>query len=273
MPQKRGYGWIFNRPLDTDPKRIFNANAQLPSSIDLRPNCPPIYDQGQLGSCTSNAVAGAYQFDEMKNGIDGGLQPSRLFIYYVERSIEGTTATDSGAMISDGISAVTNIGICPEFVPDINPKGIQAESCWPYDVRQYATVPPNMCYAFAKYYHDIKSEQINQDIVQFKTALNEGYPITFGFTVYESFEYPSVAETGICPYPNVVTEQIIGGHAVLIVGYDDDFTINGVNGAFLMRNSWGTKWGIAGYFWMPYTYAMSSLAGDFWIITSVVEPK
>lgn len=271
--QKRGFGWKINRPLDSDPKRIFHANAQMPSSVDLRPNCPPIYDQGQLGSCTANAIAGAYQFDEIKNGIDAGLQPSRLFIYYVARSIEGTTAEDSGAMISDGINAVMNIGICPEFVPDPNPRGIQGESCWPYDIRHFATKPPGMCYAFAKYYHGIKSDQITQALTQFRAALNEGYPITFGFTVYESFEDPAVADTGICPYPNVAREQILGGHAVLVVGYDDNFIINGVKGAFLMRNSWGKNWGLGGYFWMPYAYAMSNHAGDFWIITSITNPQ
>src|SRR5450759_909977 len=105
------YGWLPDLP---DQRDYFYAApvemaGALPISIDLRPQCPPVYDQGQLGSCTANAIAGAIEFDRMKQKL-ADFVPSRLFIYYNERVIEGTVRSDSGAMIRDGIKSVASLG-------------------------------------------------------------------------------------------------------------------------------------------------------------------
>ena len=85
----------------------------------------------------------------------------------------------------------------------------------------------------------------------------------FGFTVYESFESDAVAQTGNMPMPNSA-EQVIGGHAVLAVGYDNEDRV------FIVRNSWGEGWGDAGYFYMPYAYLLDdNLADDLWTIRVV----
>ena len=85
----------------------------------------------------------------------------------------------------------------------------------------------------------------------------------FGFTVYESFESQEVAKTGVVPMP-APGEQVVGGHAVLAVGYDDSAQ------TFMVRNSWGTGWGQAGYFTMPYAYLTTrGLSSDFWTIRIV----
>ena len=125
------YGWVRDLPDHRDfmysvPVATLQA---LPSSVDLRPHCPPVYDQGQLGSCTANAIAGALQFDEIKEHKNGLSTPSRLFIYYNERVIEGTVTSDSGAQLRDGVKTVAKQGICPEKV-------------WPYDISKFAVKPP-----------------------------------------------------------------------------------------------------------------------------------
>ena len=101
------YGWVPDLPDQRD--KLYQAPARmvaaLPKSVDLRPGCPEVYDQGQLGSCTANAIGAALQFDQIKQKQADVFAPSRLFIYYNERVIENTVDEDSGAMIRDGIKA------------------------------------------------------------------------------------------------------------------------------------------------------------------------
>jgi C1A family cysteine protease len=93
-----------------------------------------------------------------------------------------------------------------------------------------------------------------------RSCLAEGFPFVFGFTVYASFESAKVANTGVVPMP-VLAEKVLGGHAVLAVGYNDK------QKRFLVRNSWGTGWGMSGYFTIPYAYLTdSNLADDMWTI-------
>jgi C1A family cysteine protease len=94
-------------------------------------------------------------------------------------------------------------------------------------------------------------------------CLAAGYPFVFGFTVYSSFEGQEVAKTGVVSMPTP-DEQVVGGHAVLAVGYDD------ASQAFIVRNSWGAGWGQEGYFTMPYAYLTTrALSSDFWTIRIV----
>ena len=246
------YGWIPDLPDQRD--HLFAAQpatlTTLPPSVDLRPNCPDVYDQGQLGSCTGNAIAAAIQFDEMKQGEASPSTPSRLFIYYNERSIEGTIASDSGAQIRDGIKSVTQTGYC-------------REDLWPYDITQFADKPPQAAFDDAATHKAVQYQRLSHDLQQMKGCLAEGYPFVFGFTVYESFEGPEVASTGNCPMPGS-TEKSIGGHAVLAVGYDD------ASQWMIVRNSWGSGWGQAGYFTLPYAYiTQRNLSSDFWNIRLV----
>src|SRR3954452_16783911 len=109
MPRKiKGYGWTRDLPDGRD--MLYAAPppalAALPRRVDLRKQCPPVYDQGQLGSCTANAIGGAIEFDQMKEKLPEIFIPSRLFIYYNERVIEGTVNTDAGPMLRDGIKTV-----------------------------------------------------------------------------------------------------------------------------------------------------------------------
>lgn len=260
----RVYGWRPQEPDERDwhfraPEPVI---AQLPARVDLRPTCPPVYDQGRIGSCTANAIAGALQFCQRKENLKD-FTPSRLFIYWNERNVEGTVTRDAGAIIRDGIKVVATVGAC-------------AETQWSYDdtpadaltgvfpAKAKARQKPN-CFAFrhAKDSDAVAYLAVQQTLEQLKACLAQGFPFVFGFQVYEAFESAAVAQTGslFMPQPN---EKNVGGHAVLCVGYDD------ASQRMLVRNSWGDGWGQAGYFWMPYGYITSAaLASDFWTIRQV----
>ena len=254
MPRKiKRYGWVRDLPDHRDhlysvPFEVLKA---LPAQTDLRSQCPSVYDQGQLGSCTANAIAAAIEFERMRQKLQD-FMPSRLFIYYNERVMEGTVDSDSGAQIRDGIKSVATQGDCPE-----------AE--WPYDISKFADKPLAACYNDAAKVKAVAYSSIVQSLNQLKGCLAAGFPFVFGFTVYESFESQAVAETGVVPMPGP-NEQVLGGHAVLAVGYDDS------QQRFLVRNSWNTTWGMQGYFTIPYSYLTDqNLAADFWTIRLISQ--
>ena len=225
-------------------KSIINPHikVKLPSLVDLRPLCPPIYDQLALGACTSNAGVAARV---MLNGLKVNL--SRLFQYYEERNIEGTIKTDSGAQMRDIGKAMVTYGICEE-------------SYDPYDITKFTKTPTKQALSNALNYK-IKSyySVTTQDEIKQVLALKQ-QPVLIGIDVYESFESNTVAKTGIVPLPNIKKEKLLGGHAVISVGFDD------VKKAFIMRNSWGKSWGLQGYFYLPYTYFAKGYAYDFWVL-------
>jgi C1A family cysteine protease len=245
------YGWIPDIPDARDHILLLPKKAAAPpSSVDLRPVCPPVYDQGQLGSCTANAIAGAIEFDQRKEKLAQPFTPSRLFIYYNERVMENSVESDSGAQIRDGIKSVAAQGVC-------------AETLWPYIEAQFAARPSAPCYKIAKTHPAVSYSRVPQDPVQLKTCLAAGYPFVLGITVYESFESDAVAHSGVVPMPQT-SETALGGHAVMAAGYDD------ASQRFLIRNSWGSDWGMGGYFTLPYAYLSDdNLAGDFWTVRVV----
>lgn len=250
--QIQRFGWIPDLPDHRD--HLYAAPPDvlevLPSSVDLRDRCPKtVYDQGHLGSCTANAIAGAFEFDLLRQGL-ADFMPSRLFIYYNERAREGTIPVDSGAMIRDGIKSVVNLGVCDETE-------------WPYDIARFADEPSAQCYTDARGNRAAGYQRVPRVLNQLKGCLAHGYPIVFGFRVYESFQSREVARTGEVPMPGP-DEPALGGHAVLAVGYDD------ATGRFLVRNSWGLDWGNGGYFTLPYAYLTDrGLSSDFWAILQV----
>ena len=247
------YGWVPDLPDQRDFMYAAPAPYQqnLPDHFDLTPQCPPVYDQGQLGSCTANAIGGAIQFDQMKQG-DQAFTPSRLFIYYNERVIEGTVKVDHGAQIRDGIKSVAALGAPPE-------------TDWPYVLDKFSQKPPSPAFKAAKTKLVTLYQRLIQDANTMRGCLASGYPFVFGFTVYESFESDEVAKTGIVPLPGS-SEKVVGGHAVMALGYDDTAR------EFIVRNSWGDSWGQKGYFRIPYAYLTStSLASDFWTVRAVED--
>lgn len=245
--RKAVYGWLPDIPDQRDLLYgvVRKIPKRLPATVDLRPSCSPVEDQKDLGSCTANALAGALEFLMKKDKVRFA-DMSRLFIYYNERVIEHTVRTDAGAMIRDGIKTLAKQGSC-------------TEKSWPYDVARFATKPPNKCYTEALGYQILSYARINT-LDEMRACLADGFPFVFGFAVYEGFESQQVAKTGVVEMPKP-GERMLGGHAVLAVGYDDAAK------RFTVRNSWGPTWGKKGYFTMPYEYLVNrNLSDDLWTI-------
>lgn len=251
---ERRYGWRKQLPDHRDFK--FSANfgvlANLPPLVDLRPQDVPIVDQGQLGSCTVNALADLLDFDRKLQG--GPLDPrSRLQAYYDVLALEGNTGNDAGAEIRDVIKCAVKIGV-------------GAERLWPYDISKFAVKPPPEVYADAAKNQVLTYSAVSQNLCQMKAVVAQGRPFEIGFSVFDSFESLAVERTGIVPMPDP-SESLLGGHAVCVMGYDDS------KRWFIMRNSWGTSWGDAGYFYMPYEYLLNAdLSSDFWNVQTVEQP-
>ncbi len=262
---KRGLGWKrdFPDPRDHQFSVGLETLQALPPSVDLGGTFP-VYDQGQLGSCSANALAAAVQFDRLKSGEDPAFVPSKLFIYYNERSLEGDIPVDGGAYLRDGVKSLQQQGVCPE-----------AE--WPYDATPAATEggpfpvgsravtqPAQQCYNDAANYTITSYQAVIQTLSQLQGCLASGYPFAFGFSVFSSWY-------DVDPHPTVVpmpgqADTLVGGHAVLCVGYDNATNL------FKIRNSWGPAEGDNGYFYFPYAYLLNSnLSSDFWVINAVKD--
>ncbi|MCW9097878.1 MAG: hypothetical protein OQJ93_10855, partial [Ignavibacteriaceae bacterium] len=226
------------------------AKLSLPASVDLRPWCSPVEDQGSLGSCTANAGVGIVEYFE-RRAFGKHIDASRLFLYKVTRNMLHWTG-DRGAFLRTTMGALVLFGVPPE-------------EYWKYIIADFDKEPPAFCYAFAQNYqaisyfrYDPPGTPKNVLLARIKAYLAAGIPSMFGFTVYNSIYQAS--STGKIPYP-VPHESILGGHAIDAVGYDDNMKIKNTNlggiettGALLIRNSWGTGWGSSGYGWLPYEY-------------------
>lgn len=234
---------------------IYKENAvKAEQIVDLRKYATKIEDQGQLGSCTGNSIASAIELLNMKNDSKNANDISRLFIYYYERLLMGTVNYDSGATIRDGMKAV-------------NKYGAPLESLWPYIINKFKTTPSSVAINDALRRKVTRYERA-MDFNACINALSSGYPVTIGFTVYSSFMTPFVTNTGIMPYPKTNKETLLGGHAVLLVGYNDSTQ------RFIVKNSWGPNWGDRGYFYMPYEVIKNTrMSGDFWVIKGVDNPS
>lgn len=225
----------------------FHSAESLPPRVDLSALCPPIVNQGELGSCVANSTASAFRF-ALKKQRRRDFQPSRLFIYYNARLIGGTEGEDSGTYIRDGFKTIGKDGVC-------------VESSWKYDIVKFAEKPPARTYKSAERHQAIEYKAVEQNLASLKGCIADGFPFVFGFSVYASFE--RVGKDGIMPYPQYA-EQYLGGHAVYSCGYND------ATERFKIGNSWGVRFGDKGYFYMPYSFITNRrMASDFWAIRLV----
>lgn len=259
----KGYGWIPDLPNIHDcrlvKEKLFEKRdgKPLPSSTSNRisPYMPPIWDQGNLGSCTAHAAARLFEFEARKQGLVD-FSPSRLLIYYDSRAMEHTIKQDAGAQVRDAIASLTKYGACPEEL-------------WPYVVSKFAKAPPTKARRAAKKNLALSTARVPRDAQSMKAVLASEHLIDIGFTVYESFESDQVSQTGILQLPKF-GEEVEGGHSVAIADYDD--SLYDGEGGVIIANSWGDDWGQEGYFTMPWTYLLNSnLSDDFWCVTEVVE--
>jgi len=208
---------------------------------------PQVWDQGNLGACTSFGLGAAVAYLLTKQGLKM-FRPSNLFIYWNERNIEGTVNQDSGAMIRDGVKVLNKLGAPNQFY-------------WPYDISKFTQKPPQV--AFQNALKTIVTEYLsvdNTNLAAIQAPLAQKLPVVIGISVYESFESDQVAKTGIVPMPKK-NEKLLGGHCVVLTGY------NNSTQRFNGRNSWSEQWGDKGNFTIPYNYILNpNLCDDAWVL-------
>jgi len=229
--------------------------SQTKSFVDLRDLCSPVEDQGNLGSCTAQSAANLIEFLERRS-FNSWLNVSRLFIYKTTRNLMKTTG-DTGAYLRTTMKSLAHFGVPPE-------------DFWPYITEKFDIEPSAFIYAYAsnfqalEYYRvDTIGKKPEEILLDLKKLLCGGLPFIFGFMVYSSIE--DANKTGKIPFPSK-KDRLLGGHAVMAAGFDDNITIAKSKGAFLIKNSWGNKWGESGYGWLPYEYVEKNLAVDFWTL-------
>ena len=231
--------------------------AAVPPKVDLRASFSPVEDQGALGSCTAQAAAGLLEYFE-RHASGKWTDASRLFLYKVERDLLGWTG-DTGAFLRTAMEALVMFGAPPERY-------------WPYDIAKFDVEPSAFCYAAGSNYKTVKYFRLSppgttpaQTLQNIKPYLAAGFPSMFGFPVYPEYDNPTPG--GLIGYPGP-SEKPRGGHANVAAGYDDTLNIGNDVGALLVRNSWGTGWGLGGYGWLSYQYVLRGLATDWWSLIS-----
>jgi C1A family cysteine protease len=243
VSRKLGYDWTrYQRSLKgkAHPQHLIRQGLR-PAKMDLRSKMAPVYDQGQLGSCTAFAVAKGLR--ESLQRIEGEQEVplSALFQYYETRVRLGSVNQDSGGTITDAVAVLKEVGSAPDSV-------------WSYDIAKFKLKPPAAAYKAAGENKVHETTQL-ASLDDVKSALASGQPVAFGFMVYKSMM--SVKGDGVMPMPKP-GEKVLGGHAVLAVGYDD------TKKQLIVRNSWSEGWGDHGYFYMPYEFVTDENTADFW---------
>jgi len=237
------------------------VRKRVPERVDLRRLCPPVQDQGRLGTCTAHAVAAAVHYEHRLHK-KRAIRPSRLFIYYNERPIAHEKRLKPTVNLRDALKVVAKHGACPEALH-------------PYSEQPRAIIRKPLPHAYkaaakhriAEYYRISHQSRTPQEFLHLlKSCLADRHPFVFGFRMHPSFKPPITYgwEGGIMPIPRKRNDRGHGGHAVMAVGYDDR------KQAVLARNSWGKEFGIKGYFWVPYSLISDSgFAHDFWTIRGI----
>lgn len=273
--QNRPFGYIpdlgDHRDYSKDQvKNIYNklsletSEQALPPKNDFSDRFTPVRSQGNIGACTAFAsVVGVMEYYN-KNTNNAYLELSPLYQYKMTRNVMKVRG-DTGAYIRAAMKSLALYGAVPERE-------------YPYRVEKFDEEPSIDMKLIGQNYQALKYIRVDQtgvakpDIVpELKKHLAKNIPVMFGFTVLEKAWEQANKNGGMFPFPDK-DDEIAGGHAICMAGYDDNIKIvNTVDnsetvGAFKFRNSWGVNWGDKGYGWMPYKYVEQEMALDFWVL-------
>ena len=242
---------IYNLKRQKEDKRDYMYEPhilEIPSThflSDVQMISSPILDQGNLGSCVSNASYALFYIRSI-----GKISLSRLQLYMTSRAIDGSSLTeDTGSTIRGCMKAVSKYGLTNEKI-------------WSYDILNFDKLAPSDAFTNLYKLTNFIYTFIKQDLKSIKEVLASGKPILIGITIYSSFESNNAINYGIIPMPNTTKEELLGGHAILLIGYDDKTKV------FKFQNSWSTLWGDKGYGYIPYDYILNNnLAFDLCTVT------
>ena len=243
--ERRVGGWLRDRPDSRDYiAKLKRASGVDVSNIDLRKNgfLPNIYNQGKTQACTGCSISAALEYGRRKEKLSD-FAPSKLFIYYNERTYSNTVSSDDGAAIRDGMKSLQDFGAASEDI-------------WPFLEDKVCEKPPEVVYTSAKPNIIKQYSRLLTSLKDVQAALSKELPIVFGLSCFENFDIPLTRETGAISMPQ---GKHVGDHCMLIVGLKKTTVI--------IRNSWGIDWGDDGYCYIPYDYIFNDAwSGDFWII-------
>lgn len=244
-------GCLFEDTPVAAPELSVTRASPFPDRVDLRALCSPVEDQGDIGSCAANAVIGAMEYHQRRTQQDL-TDLSRLFVYYNARKLADNEPNDSGTFIHHAMAAVMAYGVCPEQM-------------WPYQKAMWATRPTQSCYE-AALEHEAVSYARTPLGPACKAALVMGLPVVFGACLPAPMLQVEAALTGRVRTPVGGWPAPGGGHAMLVVGYDD------ADGSWLIRNSWGPAWGENGYARVSYdVMARYGIPTQFWVIGEIAQ--
>jgi C1A family cysteine protease len=255
--ERVNFGWLPQLPDMRDKLLAMpgegTAQAALPTRVDLTERHKfRVYDQGRIGSCVAHAVGSAIEFAQETRPNDPNVSDflekerkfptSRLFLYYEARRPIGTLAEDSGCVIRDALRVAYNIGV-------------PRETGWKYNESKFTVEPPKRSYKSAPFHKITSYKAVPVSVLGVKSALAQGYPVVFGVAIFNTF-----FNGANVPTPTY-SDEYLGGHAMLAVGYDDQ--TNRVK----VLNSWGVEWGDQGYVYLPYQYIGNPMLGDdYWTL-------
>lgn len=208
------------------------ASKKVNAKVDLRSKFPPVYDQGALGSCVSNAACALLAATSK-----GVKMYSRLFNYFTARGLEAVAEQSPNYLISD-----TGLYVDSALLAAVR-YGLPTETLWPYNIDNFASLPTPITFIEAYKKRGFSYARVTPTLDGIRAVLNQGYGVMFGFLVYESFF--DTGSDGVAPPPS---GSILGGHCMVLVGYDD------MKRQFIARNSWGADWGDNGHVYLSYDF-------------------
>ena len=226
--------------------------ATIAPSIDLRKDFTPVKDQGETGACSAFALVGIFEYILKKNK-QPDINLSELFVYYNARRADGSSRIDAGSSLYDVVQTLIKDGVCQESLFPYNPENIFKD-------------PPFEAIQNGQTRKVVKAKTVKKKLHDIKSAVAEGYPVAISLKIFNSF-HPQRGFIRTPNYEEIQSEQS-GNHAMVICGYNDETHF------FVVRNSWGHKFGDKGYCYIPYGYiANEALLNGACIITEISDTK